>query len=241
MKQFKTFLIDLGNSNLEYYELNNDHNLINHQYIETQLVTQQILNERFSNSVCIISSVVPKLDTLFVKVPNTTIRFIDHSSISDLNINIKNISELGADRIITSYAAYKTYKRPCLIIDSGTALTFCFIDKLGTYQGGVIFPGLKISSKALNNHTAKIPLIFVNSTNEIIGKTTKEAVEVGLFHGFRYLINGFINDYRQKYPDILVVATGSAISVLEPFIDVDIVEPQLIFLGLKQVYIESSF
>lgn len=240
MGKSKTFLIDLGNSNLEYYELTQNGSLENQCYIQTSEVDQVQLNSVFSNSHCVISSVVPNLNKLFDLIPNCSVFFVDSANVPLLSINIDTPSELGSDRIVTAFAAYKKYKKPCLIIDSGTALTFCFVDSSGVYQGGVIFPGLKISSKALNDYTAQIPLIYVESVNSLIGKNTKQAVEVGLFNGFKYLINGFISEYRLKHDDLKVVATGSAISVLEPFLDVDEIDPQLIFIGLRDVFYDLS-
>lgn len=236
MRKIKTFLIDLGNSNLEYYELTDEYQLINQRIIPTQDIDYLILEKLFCNSVCVISSVVPKLNSLFKQISNAKTYFIDSSSASLLDINIKNPLELGSDRLITAYAAFKTYQCPCLIIDSGTALTFCFVDNYGVYQGGVILPGLKISSKALNDYTAQVPLIYVSHTESITGKSTKEAVEIGLFQGFKFIINGFISQYRQKYPNLKVVVTGSAITELKDYLDIDVYEPRLIFLGLKDIY-----
>jgi type III pantothenate kinase len=240
MSKNKTFLIDLGNSNLEYYELSEDASLVNQKFIRTCELDQTQLNSFFCNSRCIISSVVPNLNKMFYLIPNSEVLFIDSSNVPLLKINIDTPAELGSDRIITAYAAYQKYKQPCLIIDSGTALTFCFVDSTGVYQGGAIFPGLKISSQALNDYTAQIPLIYVEEVDALMGKNTKQAVEVGLFNGFRYLINGFIAEYRMKYSDLKVIATGSAISVLEPFLDADEYEPQLIFIGLRDIFYDLS-
>ena len=240
MSKSKTFLIDLGNSNLEYYELTQDGKLVNQNFIRTSDIGQLQLNSIFSNSNCVISSVVPHLNKLFDLIPNCFIFFVDSSNVPLLQINIDNPIELGSDRIITAYAAYKKYKKPCLIIDSGTALTFCFVDSSGIYQGGVIFPGLKISSQALNDYTAQIPLIYVEKKDMLMGKNTKQAVEVGLFNGFKYLINGFIADYKKQYSELKVVATGSAISVMESVLDVDVIEKQLIFLGLKDIFLKKN-
>ena len=140
MNKIKTFLIDLGNSNLEYYELRDNSKLLNQQFIKTEDIDQQILNEKFSDSVCVISSVVPEIDILFSNIPNAKIKSFDYSNISYLNINITSPSELGSDRIISASAAFRKYQKPTLIIDSGTALTFCFVDETRTYQGGIIFP-----------------------------------------------------------------------------------------------------
>ena len=72
-----------------------------------------------------------------------------------IRINIKNIKQLGSDRIVNSIEG-KKYKN-CLIIDFGTATTFDIV-KNGVYEGGVIAPGIKLSIQNLNQSTALLPI-----------------------------------------------------------------------------------
>ena len=132
-------------------------------------------------------------------------------------------------------AAYQAYGES-LIIDSGTAITCCYIDANGVYQGGAILPGLKIASQSLNNHTSKVPLIYVDHIDTLTGKSTKEAVQVGLYHGYRHLINGLIADYKQQFPNATVVGTGSGLDVYQDYLDIDHYDSELIFKGLSFVY-----
>ncbi|MBT6121478.1 type III pantothenate kinase, partial [bacterium] len=110
------------------------------------------------------------------------------------------------------------------------------IDEKGIYQGGTIFPGMKISSKALNLYTAKIPLIHVNKTKTILGKTTKEAVENGLYWGYIHLINGLIKSYKNIHPNIKIVGTGNGLSILLDQLNIDDYDPSLIFKGLDIIH-----
>ena len=132
--------------------------------------------------------------------------FINHQNIPFIALNVPHPEQVGSDRLVTALAASLSQQGPYLVIDSGTALTFCYIDEYHTYQG--IFPGLTTSSKALNDYTAKIPLIYVEPQSRLYGNTTKEAVEVGLFQGFKALLNGMIQQYRQLYQELLLWVPG---------------------------------
>lgn len=116
----------------------------------------------------IVSSVVPQYDHFFDSYPVT---FVSVDNIPFLKVNLKCPQEVGADRLVTALGAYQTYGGPCLVVDSGTAVTFCYVDEEGVYQGGSIFPGMLISSRALNDYTAKIPLIYVTKQSALYGKT----------------------------------------------------------------------
>ena len=226
--QTKTFLIDIGNSSTQYsiFDLKKTFNI---RHMETKNISSKHIKTIFSDATCLICSVVPEVDELFKKYCNAI--FINHKTMSDLKINIKAKEELGADRIVTALAAYKEYGES-IIIDSGTAITFCYVDASGTYQGGAILPGLKIASQSLNNYTAKVPLIYVDKIDTLTGKTTKESVQVGLYHGYQELINGLIKKYKNLYPQATVIGTGSGLEIYKDIINLNKYDPELIFKGL---------
>ena len=237
-----TLLIDIGNSNTDFVEINSKprtNDTLNSPHIMRSIPTDSISTTQINKwattyKQVIITSVVPSLSDKFKRHPNCLL--ISHENIPLIKLNLKNPSQVGADRIVASLAAYHRYKQPCLIVDSGTALTFCLIDEKGIYQGGTIFPGMKISSKALNLYTAKIPLIHVNKTKTILGKTTKEAVENGLYWGYIHLINGLIKSYKNIHPNIKIVGTGNGLSILLDQLNIDDYDPSLIFKGLDIIH-----
>jgi type III pantothenate kinase len=223
-------LIDIGNSNTLIAE-----------YLQTKINNiKTVTTDYFANNLnefqlssyekIIISSVVPDIDKRLK--PLSKCVFIDHQTIPKIKINLEKPEETGADRLVNALAAHVLYEKSCLIVDSGTAITFCCVNKDGVYEGGAIFPGMKIASKALELYTAKIPLISVTPIKKIIGKSTKEAVQAGLYHGYINLINGMINKYKTVYPDIFVIGTGNGLEVLKDELILDIYEPQLILKGL---------
>lgn len=178
----------------------------------------------------LVSSVVPALDTPVRSVfPNAI--FASYQNVPGLSLNLKNPEEVGADRLVTALAG-SAISTPCLVIDSGTAITFCYVDEHACYQGGAIVPGMGIASMALNNHTAKIPLIKVAEQPSLWGKNTKEAVEIGLYQGYLGLINGFIARYRNTVEGITVIGTGAGLDVFRDQLDLDVWDEDLILKGL---------
>lgn len=179
----------------------------------------------------VVSSVVPSVDPLLSRFQN--VRFITHATIPNLSLHVDFPSQVGADRLVNALAAYKEYGRDCIVIDSGTAVTVCYVTQDGEYHGGLIFPGMGIASKALALYTAKIPLIDVSAQDAILGKTTKDAVSIGLYLGYIHMINGWIAMYRKQFPGVYVVGAGSGLSVLQDKLDVDVVDSLLTLKGLS--------
>lgn len=87
-----------------------------------------------------------------------------------MNIKYDNPREVGADRIVNAVAAYEKYGGPIIIVDFGTAITFCAVSKNGEYLGGAIAPGIKISSEALFTRTAKLPKVELAKPDAVIAK-----------------------------------------------------------------------
>jgi len=228
----KTILLDIGNSTLEWTVFSNGTFSKTHQK-NTALFLENpnSFDTYFSKYPLCISSVVPKADVL-LKKKYPKAKFISYKNIPHLTLNLKNPNQVGADRIVNALGATYGTQKPTLIIDSGTATTFCFVDKKGVYQGGSIFPGMGICSKALNDYTAKLPLIWVSKQTQLFGKNTKEAVECGLYNGFKALLNGVIADFRQKYKGLHVVGTGQGLELFKDELHLDHYDPLLIFKGL---------
>ena len=113
-----------------------------------------------------------------------------------IKINIKNISQLGSDRIVNSIEG-KKYKN-CLIVDFGTATTFDIV-KNKVYEGGVIAPGVKLSIQNLSQSTALLPIFNLKNKQKSYGKNTKDALNAGFIWGYEGLINNIINKITQKW------------------------------------------
>lgn len=164
----------------------------------------------------IISSVVP---TLMHTLPAMSKRYFGRDPIvigpgvkTGMNIKYDNPKEVGADRIVNAVAAYEKYGGPVIIVDFGTAITFCFVNKEGEYLGGVITPGIKISSEALFQRTAKLPKVEILKPEKVIAKTTIGSIQSGLVYGFTGMVDGLIEKMIEEMglvlEDVKVVATG---------------------------------
>ncbi len=111
-----------------------------------------------------------------------------------LQIQYPRPYEIGADRLVNAVAASIIYPGRSIIIDLGTATTFCLL--LGNeYMGGVIAPGLKLSMEALSRNTAQLPPVeFAAPPEGILGKTTATAIQSGFFYGWVGLLREIIEE-----------------------------------------------
>lgn len=101
-----------------------------------------------------------------------------------LKIRYKNPLEVGADRIANSIAATQLYPgQNLLIIDFGTATTYCAVNADKEYLGGVITAGLRISMEALESRTSKLPAVEIIPHAECLAKTTVDSIQSGLYFG----------------------------------------------------------
>jgi len=144
-------------------------------------------------------SVVPKAKEILlnrVSSISTEIFCLTSESCPGLPIEYPRPCEIGSDRIANSYAVFKRYTLPAIVIDLGTATTFDVITQSGGYVGGVILPGPQGMLDYLSNQTALLPNIKLNqkpSCSQVIGKSTKMAMMNGIEHGYLPMINGIID------------------------------------------------
>ena len=152
-----------------------------------------------------------------------------------IKCNCKDPSKVGDDRLLNGLAAYDICKKACAVIDLGTALTIDYISAKGEFEGGVIFPGIMMSARALKRETAKLPEITAIKPGAIVGRDTEEAIQSGLFWGYRALIQGIIADMRigtRGGPRIF--ATGGDAPYIMKDMDLRFkLVPHLTLLGLR--------
>ena len=154
-----------------------------------------------------------------------------------IKINVKDINQLGSDRIVNSIEG-KKYKN-CLIVDFGTATTFDIVrDKI--YEGGVIAPGVKLSIKNLSQSTALLPRFKLKNIQKSYGKNTIDALNAGFIWGYDGLINNIINkitvNWKTSYKIIL---TGGYANLFKKIIKRKIIVDQNITIkGVSKVYRE---
>ena len=154
-----------------------------------------------------------------------------------IKINIKNINQLGSDRIVNSIEG-KKFKN-CLIIDFGTATTFDIV-KNGTYEGGVIAPGVKLSIKNLSQSTALLPVFNLRNKQNSYGKNTKDALNAGFIWGYDGLINNIINKITKSWKmNYKIILTGGYANLFKKIIQrKTLVDQNITIKGISRVYRE---
>lgn len=162
----------------------------------------------------IISSVVPPLmhtlPAMSLKYFNIDPLVVGPGVKTGMNIKYDNPKEVGADRIVNAIAAYEKYGGPLIIIDFGTAITFCAISKEGEYLGGAITPGIKISTEALFMRTAKLPKIEIVKPDKVIGTNTTNSIRSGVVYGYIGMVDYIIEKMIEEMGEdkVNVIATG---------------------------------
>ncbi|MFS8512271.1 MAG: type III pantothenate kinase [Planifilum fulgidum] len=155
-----------------------------------------------------------------------------------LNIQYENPREVGADRIVNAVAAIESYGSPLIIVDFGTATTFCFINEQGHYVGGAIVPGVHVSAEALHQRAAQLTRVEVVKPESVVGRNTVKAIQSGLFYGYVGVVDGIVNRMKRlltKRPT--VVATGGLAEMISKEAEtIDVYDPLLTLRGLKIIY-----
>lgn len=155
-----------------------------------------------------------------------------------LKILLDNPRELGADRMVNALAGYTLYGGPLIIVDFGTATTFCAISKEGSYLGGAIAPGIGISVEALFEKAAKLPRVELIHPAGVIGKNTNASLQSGIIYGFVGQVDGIVRQMMKEFSDPpMVVATGGFASLIAQESETIIrVNPLLTLEGLQIIY-----
>lgn len=190
----------------------------------------------------VIASVVPSLNDSLRRMAERyfqrTPLFVDSSVDTGLAIAIDNPSEVGADRIANSVAAFKRFGGPCVAVDFGTAINFDVVQADGSYVGGLLCAGVEVAAKALFSNTAKLPQIEVTRPAKLIGTSTVSALQSGLFYGSLGLLDGILERLLAELgPDTKVVGTGGQAHVICPSSKyVQEVDEHLTLKGLRLIW-----
>jgi type III pantothenate kinase len=190
----------------------------------------------------IISTVVPPLLSIMTEMSRKYFKIEPMVVTSELKTGItlsyENPREIGADRIVNAAAAFKLYGGPLIIIDFGTATTFCAVTANGEYLGGAITPGVKISAEALYQRAAKLPRVELTRPRTIIGRDTVSAMQAGILYGYAGLVDGIVERMKKELSlEAKVIATGGLAELVTPETRSTIeVRPNLTLEGLQFIY-----
>ena len=251
-------LVDVGNTNIvigiyednKYiasWRLSTDTKKTSDEYsIQLmQLFTQNGLDPKQVKGI-IISSVVPNI---MHSLENMVRKSFDIEPIvvgpgikTGINIKYDNPKEVGADRIVNAVAANELYTKDLIIIDFGTATTYCALTKEGNYLGGCISPGIKISSDALFERAAKLPRIELEVPKNIICKNTITSMQAGILYGYIGQVEYIVKKTKEEMKSLglgepFVIATGGLANTIARQTDViDEVKGDLTLEGLRIIY-----
>ena len=251
-------LIDVGNTNIvlgihkddEYiasWRISTDAKKTSDEYSVQvmQLFSQYNLNPKEVEGV-IISSVVPNimhsLENMIRKCFCKEPIVVGPGIKTGINIKYDNPKEVGADRIVNAVAAHEIYDKDLIIIDFGTATTYCAITKEGNYLGGCISPGIKIASDALFERAAKLPRIELEVPKNIICKNTITSMQAGILYGYIGQVEYIVKKTKEEMMNMgldnpLVIATGGLANTIARHTEViDEVKGDLTLEGLRIIY-----
>jgi len=189
-----------------------------------------------------MASVVPPLDGTLAEMVRSLLKVtpltVGPGTKTGMPILYDNPREVGADRIVNAVATFAQYGGPAIVVDFGTATTFDAISARGEYLGGVIAPGIGISAEALFERAAKLPRIEIARPRSVIGKTTVESMQSGLFYGSLALVDGVVRRMQEEMGGTrVVVGTGGlAHLILADSEAVERVDPLLTLTGLRLLY-----
>lgn len=210
-----------------------------------QLFNQNDLNPKDVKGI-IISSVVPNimhsLENMVKKSFKLNPIIVGPGIKTGINIKYDNPKEVGADRIVNAVAAHEKYKRNVVILDFGTATTYCALSENGDYLGGCICPGVKISSDALFERAAKLPRVELELPEKIICKNTVSSMQAGILYGYIGQVEYIVKKMKEEMIDSgldnpYVIATGGLANLISKSTDViDKVDSDLTLDGLRIIY-----
>jgi type III pantothenate kinase len=162
-----------------------------------------------------------------------------------LKIRYRNPLEVGADRIANAIGATQLFpKRNLIIIDFGTATTFCAINSDRDYLGGVILPGLRLAMEALETQTAQLPKVEIKTGGDTIGRSTTESIQSGLYWGTLCQVHGLVERLKAeafgKSSKVMVVGTGGFSRLFEKEHVFDKHIPELVHIGLREAQLMNQ-
>jgi type III pantothenate kinase len=243
--------IDMGNTNIvigvfdgkrlvESWRLSTDKTKTADEYrmLLSQLLHQSGIETDQIDGI-IISCVVPPVLPL---LQETCARQFGQEPVlvsADLDVGMRilydNPKELGADRIANAIGGYAEYGGPLIVVDFGTSTNFDVVSSEGAYLGGVIAPGIRISSEALSQRAALLPRIDMRVPPHAIGKNTMASMQSGFFFGFLGQMEEIIRQIKRELPqEPKVVATGGLAKLMAEKSElVDVIDPALTLKGLQ--------
>ena len=234
--------LDLGNTSLkagllsETGEVRWENHIHDHQSslflnpIKKDFWPEGITEVRLASVVPDLMKKVPRHLSRLFGIP---VKVLKREDIS-LKVEITKPQEVGIDRLLNTLAAGLLYRKPVVVVDCGTALTFDLVSREGNYAGGIITLSPELARDSLADRTALLPRIELKTPKSVVGKNTAECLRSGLVLGFADLITGLLRRLEKEWePKFTVVGTGSGLPLLLPHLSpAFIFDPHLTLKGI---------
>lgn len=212
--------LDAGNTNVTV-GLFDGKRLVSQRRVETSEVPRGALKKALRGlrpSAAVFGSVVPGVDRRVIADVRDACRVtpvqVGPQSPLGIKLRVDKPSQVGADRLLNALAAASLAKGPAVVVDFGTATTFDCVAAGGDYLGGAILPGPHMAAQALYEKTAKLPWVGVERPARVIGKSTIECIQAGVYFGYLGMIEKLlaltVKEMRGEGhgPRIRLLATG---------------------------------
>lgn len=212
-------IIDIGNTRVKaglFFEKELKKNFVfdipvsEPQQLEKAFISEILEHYKISN--CIVAAVVDPIEPflLFLKKQITNVLLFAANTPTPINNSYTSAATLGSDRFAAAVGGNTLFpNQNVLVIDAGTCIKYNFVNSNNTYIGGAISPGLRMRFNALHTFTSRLPLLELdNDFNTFIGTNTSESILSGVEYGAVAEVEGFIEAYYTRYPDVKIILTG---------------------------------
>lgn len=248
--------LDVGNSQV-FGALIDNENQVKVQFRKTSkersssdeygLFLRQVLREngfdpeqiKFITICSVVPDIIHSLRSGCKKYFNISPFILQAGVKTGLKINYRNPLEVGTDRIANAIGALDLFsKKNIIVIDFGTATTLCAINYQKLYLGGVILPGLRLAMDALVSGTAKLPSVEILKPQALIGRSTSESIQSGLYYGHLVMVKELSQQIKSQYfsflpvTETVIIGTGGFASLYSDENIFDKVVPELVHIGL---------
>ncbi|MFM7856761.1 MAG: type III pantothenate kinase [Flammeovirgaceae bacterium] len=234
-------VIDAGNTRTKVGIFEGDTFLQKHSFTLLSELISFLEKQSFANAL--VSSVGMAANEIGEHVrASSKCLTLSHTTALPVKILYETPHTLGVDRVAAVCGALALFpNRNCLVIDVGTCITYDWLDGQGNYHGGGISPGLDMRLKAMHTFTARLPMVSVDPSIGLVGKSTQHCLQSGAWHGMLAEIEGVIGRYHEMSPLLQVVLCGGDARLFENKLKHTIfAAPDLVLNGLNRILLHNA-
>ena len=236
-------VVDVGNSLTKVAIFQGDDIILLEKHQQLSSDQLSVVIDNHSISKVIVSKVgefSAKIEDFLSQTCKTI--FFDSSTPLPIKNCYATPQTLGSDRLAAAVGASALFpNKNVLVVDSGTAITYDLVTGNGDYLGGAISPGISIRFKALNQFTAKLPLLSITEDYPLVGSDTYSSISSGVLNGVVYEVDGYIDEVKKQYSPLEIVFTGGDSFFFDKKLKNSIfVHPNLVLFGLNRILIHNE-